>query len=75
MTLPNLNDGTGFLVSNTINTARYSQLLVDMEDGNNNTNVLFHGGDSKYNDAGEVARNLLADAAGRNWSFTDGGKE
>jgi len=73
MTLPNLNDGTAFLVDSTINTARYSQLLVDMEDGNSNTNVLFHGGDSKYNTSGETARNLLI--ANQNWSFTDGGKE
>ena len=75
MTLPNLTDGTNFLLDSTINTERYSQLLVDMAAGNNNTNVPFHGGNSKYNDAGEVARNSLADAAGRNWSFTDGGKE
>jgi len=71
MTLPNLNDGIAFLVDSTINTARYSQLLVDMEDGNSNTNVLFHGGDSKYNTSGETARNLLI--ANQNWSFTDGG--
>ena len=75
MTLPNLTDGTNFLLDSTINTERYSRLLVDMAAGNNNTNVSFHGGNSKYNDAGEVARNSLADAAGRNWSFTDGGKE
>ena len=75
MTLPNLTDGNNFLLGSTINTERYSQLLVDMAAGNNNTNVPFHGGNSKYNDAGEVARNSLADAAGRNWSFTDGGKE
>jgi hypothetical protein len=75
MTLPNITDATNFLQDSTINTARYSQLLVDMEAGNSNNNVSFHGGGSKYNDAGEVARNALADAAGRNWSFTDGGKE
>jgi hypothetical protein len=75
MTLPNLTDGTNFLLDSTINTERYSRLLVDMEAGNSKLNVPFHGGNSKYNDAGEVARNSLADAAGRNWSFTDGGKE
>ena len=73
MTLPNLNNGSVFLVRNTINTARYSQLLVDMEDGNSNTNVLFHGGDSQYNTSGETARNLLI--TNQNWTFTDGGKE
>ena len=75
MTLDNLENGDNMFTNNTINTERYSQLLVDMAAGNNNTNVPFHGGSSKYNDAGEVARNSLADAAGRNWSFTDGGKE
>jgi hypothetical protein len=73
MTLPNLTDGTNFLLDSTINTERYSQLLVDMAAGNNNTNVPFHGGNSKYNDAGEVARDLLI--ANQNWTFTDGGKE
>ena len=75
MTLDNLENGDNMFTNNTINTERYSLLLVDMEAQNNNTNVPFHGGSSKYNDAGEVARNSLADAAGRNWSFTDGGKE
>jgi len=44
-----------------------------MEDGNSNTNVLFHGGDSQYNTSGETARNLLI--TNQNWTFTDGGKE
>ena len=72
MTLPNITDATNFLQDSTINTARYSQLLVDMEAGNSNNNVSFHGGGSKYNDAGEVARNLLI--ANQNWTFTDGGE-
>ena len=72
MTLPNLTDGTNFLLNSTINTERYSRLLVDMEAGNSKLNVPFHGGNSKYNDAGEVARNLLI--TNQNWTFTDGGK-
>jgi len=72
MTLPNLTDGTNFLLNSTINTERYSKLIVDMEAGNSNTNIPFHGGNSKYNDAGEVARNLLI--TNQNWTFTDGGK-
>ena len=73
ITLPNLSNGDRMLEGNTINTERYSKLLIDMEAGNNNTNVPFHGGGSKYNAAGETARNLLI--ANQNWSFTDGGKE
>ena len=72
MTLPNLTDGTNFLLGSTINTERYSQLLVDMEAGNSNTNVSFHGGNSKYNAAGETARNLLI--ANQNWTIEDGGQ-
>jgi len=72
MTLPNLTDGSNFLLDSTINTERYSRLLVDMEAGNSKLNVPFHGGNSKYNDAGEVARNLLI--TNQNWTFTDGGK-
>jgi hypothetical protein len=73
MTLPNLTDGERMFENNTIITSRYSTLLVDMENFNSNTNVSFHGGNSKYNAAGETARNLLI--ANKNWSFTDGGKE
>jgi hypothetical protein len=72
MTLPNLDSsGNAMFAGNTINTERYSQLLIDMEAGNSNLNVEFHGGSSKYNAAGGVARNLLS--TNQNWSFTDGG--
>jgi hypothetical protein len=71
MNLPNLNNGNNMFVNNTINTARYSKLLVDMKAGNSKTNVPFHGGFSKYNNAGEVARSLLIN--NQSWSFTDAG--
>jgi hypothetical protein len=71
MTLANLTSGDGMFLNNTINTARYSTLLVDMEDLNSNANVPFNGGDSQYNADGETARNLLI--ANQNWTFTDGG--
>jgi hypothetical protein len=71
--LPNLKSAARFLLNNTINTARYSQLLVDMEDLNGNNNVNFHGGNSKYNTDGETARNLLT--TNQSWSFSDGGLE
>ena len=71
MILANLTNGDGMFINNTINTARYSTLLVDMEDLNSNANVPFNGGLSKYNASGETARNLLI--ANQNWSFTDAG--
>jgi hypothetical protein len=71
MTLANLTNGDSMFINNTINTARYSTLLVDMEDLNSNANVPFNGGDSQYNTSGETARNLLI--ANQNWIITDGG--
>jgi len=71
MTLANLTNGERMFINNTINTARYSTLLVDMEDLNSNANVPFNGGDSQYNTSGETARNLLI--ANQNWTFTDAG--
>ena len=71
MTLDNLTDGANMFAENTINTVRYSELLVDMEADNSNTSVSFNGGNSKYNTSGETARNLLIN--NQTWSFTDGG--
>ena len=72
MNLANLENGTLIFHSNTIDTAIYSTLLVNMQNLNSNTNVSFNGGNSQYNDAGEVARNLLIN--NQSWSFNDGGK-
>ena len=58
----------------TINTTRYSQLLVDMEDLNPNNSVSFHGGNSLYNSTGETARNILTGGT-RSWTILDGGLE
>jgi hypothetical protein len=71
MTLANLTNGDQMFENNTINTARYSTLLVDIENFNSNLNVTFGGGNSKYNTDGETARNLLI--ANQNWTFTDAG--
>jgi hypothetical protein len=60
-------------LGSTFNTLRYSELLVDMENLNSNTNVRFHGGFSKYNTDGETARNLLTGS--QNWDINDGGLE
>ena len=71
ITLSNLENGSLMFLGSTINTQRYSILLIDMQNLNTNTNVTFHGGDSRYNDEGEVARNLLIN--NQSWSFTDAG--
>jgi hypothetical protein len=72
MELPNLSDGNGMFSGNTINTARYSQLLIDLEANNPNNDVAFHGGNSQYNAAGQTARNALI---ARGWTITDSGLE
>ena len=72
MTLESLTNGTDMFVGNTINTAGYSNLLISMEANNANNNVSFHGGSSKYNSAGGVARAALV---ARGWTITDGGEE
>jgi len=72
MVLAALTDGRYMFYGNTINTTRYSQLFVDMEANNPHDNVPFHGGYSKYNSAGEIARNKLI---ARGWTINDGGLE
>ena len=74
MTLPALTNGTNMFSQCRINTYRYSQLLVDMQNTNPNNSVPFDGGLSKYNIAGERDRNLLT-GVGRTWTITDGGKD
>jgi len=72
MTLASLTNGQNMFQSNTINTTRYSQLLVDLEADNPNDGVTFHGGNSEYNTTGETARDALTI---RTWTITDGGLE
>jgi hypothetical protein len=73
MNLSNLTNGISMFRNVTINTTRYSELLVDMEDLNSNNNVIFHGGNSEYNTTGETARDLLT--TNQSWLFEDGGLE
>ena len=61
-------------LATTIPTEQYSQLLANLEETNTQNDVPFHGGNSKYNAAGETARNILTTAP-RNWTITDGGLE
>lgn len=74
MKLQSLNSGGDMFFGNTINTVRYSQLLIDLEDLNPNSNVSFGGGNSKYNASGETARNILTSSP-RLWTIIDGGLE
>lgn len=72
ITLSNLTSGSQMFLGVTLNTVRYSQLLISMEANNINNDVPFHGGNSKYNAAGETAKTALQ---ARGWIFTDGGLE
>lgn len=74
MKLQSLSVGGDMFFGNTINTARYSQLLIDLESLNPNNNVSFNGGNSKYNASGETARNILTSSP-RLWTIIDGGLE
>jgi hypothetical protein len=73
ITLASLTNGFQMFEGCTIDTADYSTLLVNMEANNSNNNVNFHGGNSKYNAAGGVARTALVND--HSWSVTDGGPE
>jgi len=72
ITFSNITDGANLLSGNTINTTRYSQLLIDLENLNSNNSFSFHGGNSQYNTSGQTARNILT-ASPRNLTITDGG--
>jgi hypothetical protein len=70
--LMSLVEGAHMFFGCSIDTDRYSQLLMDMEVHNPNNNVSFSGGSSKYNYAAQTARNNLIL---RSWSIIDGGLE
>jgi hypothetical protein len=72
ITLSNLSLGYQMFFGVTISKTRYSQLLIDMQTSNSNNTKSFHGGNSKYNAAGKVARDILTGSP-RNWTITDGG--
>lgn len=74
MTLTNMNNGAVMFGGVTLSTASYSQLLVNIEANNVNNGITFSGGNSKYNAAGQTARNILTSAP-RNWIIIDGGLE
>lgn len=70
MTLSLMTSGLLCLGGNKINTIRYSQLLIDLNNLNYNNNITFGGGLSQYNSTAVSARNALI---ARGWTITDGG--
>jgi hypothetical protein len=73
-----MTNGTSCFQNTTLPTSDYSDILVTQRANNNNNNVTFHGGSSKYNTAGGVARAELTDLVangGQAWAITDGGAE
>ena len=72
ITFASLTNGDA-MFSSIINKSNYSQLLINIASYNTNNNVTFNGGGSKYNTAGQTARNQLTGVQG--WVITDGGYE
>lgn len=68
-----MTDGLNMFSQVTLSTTSYSNLLIDIEANTvvNNTGANF--GNSKYNIAGGVAKQALADD--HSWTITDGGAE
>jgi PKD repeat protein len=67
-----MTNGSLMFFQSTLSTSDYSDILITQEANNINDNVVFHGGSSKYNTAGGVARAALI---ARGWTITDGGPE
>ena len=72
------NNFTDCFNNATLTTESYSNLLINLastamerpSSGPEGGQINFHGGKSKYNAAGQTARNVLQ---GRNWVFSDSG--
>jgi hypothetical protein len=73
------NDFRGCFNGVTLTTASYSNLLINLAstaserpngDQGNDGPLTFHGGNSKYNLAGQAARNILL---AKGWQISDGG--
>jgi hypothetical protein len=72
--LKNLVDGSyGFFRGVTLNTTEYSNMLIRTVAAGPKTGSYLVAGNSKYNAAGQTARNTLINTYG--WTITDGGLE
>jgi len=62
---------SNFLRNVTLSKSNYDCLLVGWSSKNLPLNLNFHGGNSKYSEAGQLAKQSIIDNF--NWSFQDGG--
>ena len=70
--LSSVTDATSmFIGCNSITTQSYSDFLINLATLSLKSGVSFHGGNSKYNTAGGVARAYIISNFG--WTITDGG--
>ena len=72
LSMGNMTNGLSAFTGVTLSTNSYSNLLINIDATNSSANVTFHGGNSKYNLSGNVARNALIS---NGWTITDGGAE
>jgi len=68
---PLANNFTDCFLNSTLPTQTYSDMLVSLDQNNQNLNVPFHGGNSKYNSVGYIGRHNLI--TNKTWTITDGG--
>jgi len=69
----NFISGTNMFLGTTLNTTRYSKFIIDTRNNIVNNNLVFHGGNSKYNSTAVADRTYLTTTKG--WTITDGGLE
>jgi hypothetical protein len=69
--LSNCTNATNMFFGVTLTTTSYSDFLINLATLPLQSGVSFHGGNSKYNTAGGVARAYLISNFG--WTITDGG--
>lgn len=72
ISMTNMTDGDSTFSSVTLSTNSYSSLLVNLAANNSNANIIFDGGNSKYDLSAVAARETLVN---NGWSITDGGFE
>jgi len=71
LNLSSVTDAYGMFQNCTLTTTSYSDFLINLATLPLKSGVSFHGGNSKYNVAGGVARAYLISNFG--WTITDGG--
>ena len=69
----NMTNGSNCFNGTTLPTSDWSDIMVTQRANNSGTGISFHGGNSKYNTDGGVAREELVII--QEWSIIDGGAE